>query len=58
MFSISQLVVVLLIVLVLFGAGKVPNLLGDIGKGIKNFRKNIKDEDLDTKKINEKNNKE
>jgi sec-independent protein translocase protein TatA len=58
MFSISHLIVVLIIVLVLFGAGKVPNLMGDIGKGIKNFRKNIKDEDGEVKKIDDKNNKE
>ena len=44
MFSISQLIVVLVIILVLFGAGKLPFVMGDIGKGIKNFRKNIKDE--------------
>jgi sec-independent protein translocase protein TatA len=35
---------------VLFGAGKLPNVMGDIGKGIKNFRKNIKDETSDNVK--------
>jgi sec-independent protein translocase protein TatA len=49
MFSISQLIVVLVIILVLFGAGKLPFVMGDIGKGIKNFRKNIKDEAEDSK---------
>lgn len=44
MLSISHLVVVLLIILVLFGAGKLPNVMGDIGKGIKNFRQGLKDE--------------
>ena len=44
MLSISHLVVVLVIILVIFGAGKLPNVMGDIGKGIKNFRKSIKDE--------------
>ncbi len=44
MLSISHLVVVLVIILVLFGAGKLPSVMGDIGKGIKNFRKNVKDE--------------
>lgn len=51
MLSISHLIVVLLIILVLFGAGKLPHVMGDIGKGIKNFRKNIKDENDETKKI-------
>lgn len=44
MLSISHLIVVLVIILVLFGAGKLPSVMGDIGKGIKNFRKNVKDE--------------
>ena len=55
MFSISHLLVVLVIILVLFGAGKLPNVMGDIGKGIKNFRKNIKDENEETKKISDQN---
>lgn len=50
MLSISHLIVVLVIILVLFGAGKLPNVMGDIGKGIKNFRKNIKDETSDNVK--------
>jgi len=51
MLSISHLIVVLVIVLVLFGAGKIPNIMGDVGKGIKNFRKNIKDETANNSKI-------
>lgn len=50
MFSIGHLVVVLVIILVLFGAGKIPSVMGDIGKGIKNFRKNIKDESIENQK--------
>ena len=53
MLSISHLIVVLVIILVLFGAGKLPNVMGDIGKGIKNFRKNVKDETDTTKQIAE-----
>jgi sec-independent protein translocase protein TatA len=44
MLSISQLVVVLVIILVLFGAGKLPSVMGDIGRGIKNFRKGASEE--------------
>ncbi|MFT6106044.1 MAG: sec-independent protein translocase protein TatA [Rickettsiales bacterium] len=54
MFGPLQLILILVIVIVIFGAGKVPNLMGDIGKGIKNFRKNVKDEDGDAKLLNEK----
>ena len=55
MLSISHLIVVLVIILVLFGAGKLPSVMGDIGKGIKNFRKNIKDEALESKQIEDQN---
>lgn len=55
MLSISHLVVVLVIILVIFGAGKLPNVMGDIGKGIKNFRKSIKDEGDEAKKISDQN---
>ena len=46
MLGIWQLVLILVIILVIFGAGKIPNLMGDLGKGIKNFRKNLKDDDV------------
>ena len=55
MLSISHLVVVLVIILVIFGAGKLPNVMGDIGKGIKNFRKSIKDEGGEAIKISDQN---
>ena len=38
MFSFSHLILVLLVVLILFGAGKLPRVMGDIGKGIRNLR--------------------
>ncbi len=31
-------VVVLVVVLIFFGAGKLPKVMGDIGKGIRNMR--------------------
>lgn len=36
--SLGHLIVILLIVAVVFGFGKLPRAMGDIGKGIKNFR--------------------
>jgi sec-independent protein translocase protein TatA len=36
--------IVLLVVLLLFGSGKVSNLMGDFAKGIKSFKKNMADE--------------
>ncbi|MDE2005103.1 MAG: twin-arginine translocase TatA/TatE family subunit [Rhodospirillales bacterium] len=45
-FSIWHWMVVLLVVLLLFGGGKVSGLMGDFAKGIKAFKKNMaEDED-------------
>ena len=45
-FSIWHWLVVLLVVLLLFGGGKVSSLMGDFAKGIKSFKKNMtEDED-------------
>lgn len=45
-FSIPHLIVLLVIVFILFGAGKLPKVMGDIGKGIRNLRDGLKG-DLD-----------
>ena len=45
--SLTHWLVVLLIVLVLFGAGKIPRLMGDMAKGIKAFKSGMKDEMAD-----------
>ena len=42
--SFANLLIIALIVLIIFGAGKLPSVMGDIGKGIKNFKKNVKDD--------------
>ena len=44
-----QWVIVLVIVLLLFGRGKIPELMGDVAKGIKNFRKGLSDESNEAK---------
>ena len=41
----SQIALVLLIVLIVFGAGKLPQVMGELGKGLKNFKKEIKADD-------------
>jgi len=46
-FSIWHWLVVLLVVLLLFGGGKVSSLMGDFAKGIKSFKKNMADETTD-----------
>ncbi len=42
--SIWHWLIVLLVVLLLFGSGKVSNLMGDFAKGIKSFKKNMADD--------------
>ena len=44
-FSIWHWMVVLLVVLLLFGGGKVSSLMGDFAKGIKSFKKNMAEDD-------------
>ena len=41
----TELMVILVIVLVLFGAKRVPEIGASIGKGIREFKKNINDAD-------------
>ena len=48
--SFSHLLVLLLIILIVFGAGKLPKVMGDLGKGIRSMRDGMKEDDKsDTK---------
>ena len=48
--GMPELIVILVIIVIIFGAGKLPEIGSGIGKGIKNFKKATKDEDK-TEKI-------
>jgi sec-independent protein translocase protein TatA len=43
--SIWHWVIVLLIVVLLFGSGKISNIMGDVAKGIKSFKKGMKEDE-------------
>ncbi len=43
-FSIWHWIIVLIIVLLLFGKGKIPSLMADMAKGIKSFKSNMADD--------------
>jgi sec-independent protein translocase protein TatA len=53
--STPELLIVLFIVLVIFGGSKIPKLMGGFGKGIKEFKKAVTDEekkeDTENKKV-------
>ena len=40
-----QIILILVIVLIIFGAGKLPRVAGDLAKGIKNFKKGMNEDD-------------
>ena len=44
-FSIWHWLVVLLVILLLFGSGKISGLMGDLAKGIKSFKQNMKEDE-------------
>lgn len=45
-FSIWHWMIVLVIVLLVFGRGKIPELMGDMAKGIKSFKKGMADDEV------------
>lgn len=49
--SISHLLIILLIILVLFGAGKLPQVMSDLGKGLKSFKDGLNADNKNDKDI-------
>ncbi len=54
--SFWHLLLILIVVFVFFGAGRLPNVMGDIGKGIRSLREGLKSDE--TPKIDQKDNNE
>ena len=54
--GMPELIIILVIILIVFGAGKLPEIGGAIGKGIRNFKKSSKEgeEETESKKLEEK----
>ena len=40
-----QIILVILLILLLFGAGRVPGIMENLAKGVKSFKKGLKDEE-------------
>lgn len=48
-FSAQHIILLLIIALLLFGRGKISELMGDVAKGIKSFKKGMAEEDEQAK---------
>lgn len=53
--SLPQLLIILLIILLLFGAGKLPKVMSDLGKGLRSFKSSLEEEEKATKDKKEEN---
>ena len=47
------LILIAVVVLVLFGRGKISQLMGDVGKGITSFKRGMADGETEARKIDE-----
>ena len=43
--SLPHLIILALVILVLFGRGRISEMMGDFGKGIKSFKQGLNEED-------------
>tara|TARA_B100001248_G_scaffold257855_1_gene241065 strand:- start:1976 stop:2173 length:198 start_codon:yes stop_codon:yes gene_type:complete len=46
--SFWQIAIVVVLVVLLFGRGKISSLMGDVAKGIKSFKKGLSDDNSTT----------
>ena len=51
--SITHLLILLLVVLVVFGAGKLPQVMQDLGKGLRHFKAALSDDSAKASKKEE-----
>jgi sec-independent protein translocase protein TatA len=40
--GVTELIIILVIILIMFGAGRIPEIGEGLGRGIRNFRKSVK----------------
>ena len=52
--SLTHVILLLIVVLVIFGVGKLPQVMGDLGKGIRNFKAGLNDENKPSDKTDDK----
>ena len=49
--GIWQILILAIVVLILFGRGRISEMMGDFGKGISSFKKGMKEEDKPSQRI-------
>lgn len=52
--GVWQVILILVIVLIIFGAGKLPKVMGDVAKGIKNFKSGMTEPEKEEEKDEDK----
>lgn len=52
--SLGHILVVVVLVMILFGAGRIPRIMEDLAKGIKSFKKGMADDDAPQERIDDK----
>ena len=52
--GVMQIIVVILLVMVLFGAGRIPTIMENLAKGVNSFKKGLKDDGEETTRLESK----
>lgn len=52
-FGMSEILIIALIILLLFGGRKIPELMRGLGKGVKSFKQGVAEAEAEIKKTNE-----
>ncbi|HPD56791.1 MAG TPA: twin-arginine translocase TatA/TatE family subunit [Smithellaceae bacterium] len=55
--GMPELLIILVIILIIFGVGKLPEIGSAIGKGIKNFKRSMNEKEITDETSNKENNK-
>lgn len=50
-FSIWHILILAIVVFLLFGRGRISDLMGDVAKGIKNFRQGLQDHEEEPPRV-------
>jgi sec-independent protein translocase protein TatA len=51
-FGVPELLILLVIIVILFGAGRIGKIAGEIGSGLRSFRESLTDKEGDDTKLN------